>query len=380
MSIDIPVNCDIIVYMKNVTEELLKGVKPIGARLRDGLLGKIKSHEWSAGHKLPSIRELSGETGVSLCLVRKVLTELAREGYLRVHQGKGVFVAEPFNSARNVAVVLPDICQEHITYILKGIKAELGKYDIGLLLESAAKNYEQETLLVDKLDRSMVAGAIIYPPPDAAFAANLNALRKRKVPFVLVDTKLSGEYGSVTVNHRKMGETALRHILGRGHRDIGVVRLESDIAGFQEVRAGIDDALRAYGLPTSAARELLLDSRALPPQPLDSPRDFIRGLLAENPGITAVLTSNEHIGAEAFLTLKRLGRGIPKDISLMSLGDMSAFMMTEPPISVVTQPYEEIGAMAVQGLFNMLSGKTQAPMAVSLEPILRDRGSVARRG
>src|SRR5690606_39355493 len=47
------------------------------------------------GERLPSVRELSRRLVVNPNTIARAYLELERDGVLRNHQGKGVFVAEP---------------------------------------------------------------------------------------------------------------------------------------------------------------------------------------------------------------------------------------------------------------------------------------------
>lgn len=55
---------------------------------------KVRAGDWPAGHPLPSIRELSVNTQVSVITVKRAYTELEAEGVIVTQAGRGSFVAE----------------------------------------------------------------------------------------------------------------------------------------------------------------------------------------------------------------------------------------------------------------------------------------------
>jgi DNA-binding GntR family transcriptional regulator len=61
-------------------------------RVTDGILGKIRSGEWPVGEAIPSTPKLAALYGVSPQPVRKAVGQLQRDGILRGHGGKGVYV------------------------------------------------------------------------------------------------------------------------------------------------------------------------------------------------------------------------------------------------------------------------------------------------
>jgi len=55
---------------------------------------KVRAGDWPAGHALPSIRELSVSTQVSVITVKRAYTELEQEGVIVTQAGRGSFVAD----------------------------------------------------------------------------------------------------------------------------------------------------------------------------------------------------------------------------------------------------------------------------------------------
>jgi GntR family transcriptional regulator len=69
------------------------GFKPLYARVRDILRGRIASGAWSPGTMLPSENDIARELGVSQGTVRKALDDMTAERLLVRRQGRGTFVA-----------------------------------------------------------------------------------------------------------------------------------------------------------------------------------------------------------------------------------------------------------------------------------------------
>ncbi|WP_157968677.1 GntR family transcriptional regulator [Streptomyces geranii] len=63
-------------------------------RIVQDVRDKIRSGRLTAGTKLPSTRELSGEYGVAPGTVQRALAELRVAGLIYSHQGRGSFITE----------------------------------------------------------------------------------------------------------------------------------------------------------------------------------------------------------------------------------------------------------------------------------------------
>ncbi len=66
---------------------------------------KVRAGDWPAGHPLPSIRELSVATKVSVITVKRAYTELETEGVIVTQAGRGSFVADVIDVQKNLMEV-----------------------------------------------------------------------------------------------------------------------------------------------------------------------------------------------------------------------------------------------------------------------------------
>jgi DNA-binding FadR family transcriptional regulator len=69
------------------------------ARLRETILGNLRSRTWRAGHRLPTERALSEEFGLSRSTVRRVLGDFKRKRLITQTVGSGTYVAERVHEA-----------------------------------------------------------------------------------------------------------------------------------------------------------------------------------------------------------------------------------------------------------------------------------------
>lgn len=63
-------------------------------RVMDDIKTKIQSGEWPPNFKLPSTKELAAQYEIAPATVRDAVNRLIESGWLRGHQGVGVFVSE----------------------------------------------------------------------------------------------------------------------------------------------------------------------------------------------------------------------------------------------------------------------------------------------
>ncbi len=100
----------------------------------------------------------------------------------------------------------------------------------------------------------------------------------------------------------------------------------------------------------------------------------VEQLLRDHPGITGLVVQNEPIIGPLLDVLRRLGRRVPEDMSLVAICADDVAERQVPQLSSVTIPAERIGQQAVESLITKLEGG-DVPELTLLPPNLTARGS-----
>jgi len=354
--------------------------RPFVLQIQERLRAQIRSGVLKPGEQIPSMRQLAAQSGTSLGIVKQALTTLATEGFLRSHPGRGVYVAESQRTQRSVALVLPALDTEQALKIIKGVKTGLGAGSARLLVMAADFDFEQELDLFSSLNSSFVAGAIIVPPPVNRYTEPLRALRRAGVPFVLVDTvPESLDVDSVQTDRVQLGRMAFGYLLERGHRRIGVIDHTGDTLTHRELREGADEALRMFGLCFADMPRMITDVTDLQPKkPWFNGEKAAVELLKTHPELTAIIGMNDNLSLGALRGARKSGRSVPRDLSVLAVGDLNSFEVSEPPMTAINQPHEAMGLEAAKRLVELLDAPGLLPVKrMQLKPQLIERASVS---
>jgi DNA-binding LacI/PurR family transcriptional regulator len=110
----------------------------------------------------------------------------------------------------------------------------------------------------------------------------------------------------------------------------------------------------------------------------DNNRADIRRIFTQDERPTAVMFSSLYTSAMLVISeLKSLGLRLPEDVSIIGFDDPAWASCTEPPITVIKQPLEEIGCRAVKMLLSQLEGKIYTRREI-LKDELIERESIAQ--
>ena len=184
---------------------------------------------------------------------------------------------------------------------------------------------------------------------------SLDELHQLNVPVVLVDTYVKDPvFHTIGIDDRLGGQLATRYLIAQGHREIAFVSGSvSDQGVIQKRFLGYMDALGEAGLPLNEKR-LYLGTVSF-----DFAQSVAEEMQARGNAETAVFTTADILGMGLVKGLRRLGRRVPEDISIVGFDDLDLSRMSDPSLTTVHQDIAEKGRCAVQMILDALDGNTE---------------------
>ncbi|MEV6929983.1 substrate-binding domain-containing protein [Dactylosporangium sp. NPDC051485] len=328
-----------------------------------------------------TIRDLADETGVSVATVSRVLnghtnvSAQTRDLVLRAAHKLGAHGPRarsgPAAGGDTVFVRCPYVLSDYFGLIVSSIVETVELHGMGVVL-NAGKNAAGRSPLPMLPQRAGVRGAILILPPEPA--EDLAVLRDRQFPFVVVDPRTAPPRDVVAVSsaHFAGARSVMTHLVGLGHRRIGI------IGGPREWSVS-DGRQAGYIAP-------LVDVGALPPpellrnvsEPNEEQGHAAAGELLDLPSPpTALACFNDKIALGALRAAAERGLRVPAELSVVGFDDIEVSRATSPMLTTVRQPLAELGRMAVTMLLRMMGGHELDALHVELATELVVRGSTA---
>jgi LacI family xylobiose transport system transcriptional regulator len=176
---------------------------------------------------------------------------------------------------------------------------------------------------------------------------------------------------SVGSNNWSGALAATRHLLGLGHRRIGVItgpvkdlaaraRLDGFRAGLDAADVPFDEQLRRSGVLT-----------------FEDGRDLGLELLRRADPPTAVVCGNDLQALGVYEAARISGLRIPGDLSVVGFDDIEHCNWAGPPLTTVRQPFAEMGAAAARLVLDLAAGERPGQSRMELSTALVVRGSTA---
>lgn len=132
------------------------------------------------------------------------------------------------------------------------------------------------------------------------------------------------------------------YFLERGHRTIGLITGEQGVMTSQHHRRGFLDAMSAKSVPVYPA---LIKLEAFSEE---NGYHSCLQMLAHSPHPTAICCGCDPIAVGVLHALKDAGLEVPKDVSLISIGDTPIAAHLSPAITSIRTPRYAMGARAVE--------------------------------
>jgi LacI family transcriptional regulator len=197
----------------------------------------------------------------------------------------------------------------------------------------------------------------------------LPLLIKDRAPLVLIGSHpYFQNVVSVDVENRAGAREGVAHLIGLGHRRIGMICGQLEMDSAQARRDGYKQALLEAGIPVDPV--LMVEGHYTQ----EGAYAAMRQLLALPDPPTAVFTSSDLMAISAQHAIQEAGLAVPGDIALVGFDDLPIALIGNPPLTTVHQPHVEMGAIAVKLLIDQI--RDQKPAAsVRLPTRLIVRGS-----
>ncbi|MBO4238874.1 substrate-binding domain-containing protein [Pseudonocardia alni] len=283
---------------------------------------------------------LNGTRPVRETTREQVLAAMAQVHYTPNAAARSLATAR----TRTVGLALSAISNPYLGELLHAIEDESAAAGHTLLLADPHDDPGYEATAVAQL-RSRVDGVLFAPSGDST--ATLEALAAQGVPTVLVDRMLDGELDEVGSENVEPVAGLVTHLAEAGHGSIGFVAGLAGLATTVERLAGYRLGMRRAGLPPGPVVEGRSDS--------EPARAVVRELLASPERPAALVTGNNAMTIGAVQAAHDLGLRIPGDLALAAFDDFPWADAFSPRLTVVAQPFADIGREAVRLLLRRMA-------------------------
>lgn len=328
-----------------------------------------------------TMAQIADRAGVSTATVSKVLNgrdDVASEtraavqalldeaGYAR----RGARAAR--SAPRLMDLVVTDLGSLWANEVLKGAEEEAQARGVGLVVTAThTKEIPSSTWLEALVARNSAGVVLVASRLAADAAAELAALG---IPLVLVDPVGGFDPAIPRVGAANWagGLAATEHLIGLGHRRIGVITGPMELVCSQQRLDGYHTAMARAGLPVSP--ELVRHGNFYP----GDGRTAAASLLSLDDPPTAIFAGSDQQATGVYTEARQRGVRLPDDLSIVGFDDVQLCQWLDPQLTTVRQPMADMARVATRTVLDHRGPWRQADIpGVELSTELVVRASTA---
>lgn len=335
----------------------------LAQQVAEELLKAIDRQRWSAGGRLPAVRDLARQFNVSPNTAHTAVRLLARRGIVDMRPRGSVLRPKPGINAQTrnqIGFIWPHQPDPHFNFgqdgwlsrILRSAEIVLQE---GGFFTTVIGNFKdpkfQERI---KLMRPHLAGVLTLA--EGAMAPLLELLDQWDIPWVTINQiSRNSVHNSVTADNR--GDCAR---LGRAVADSGIRRVwiltsnRTPASGTMDRIVGFHEGFIEAGAPLSQV-EILDCENYFEPAGYEA---MLRRLEQGAPP-QLVFTTGDLMALGAIRACRKMGVRVPEEVGVVSTTGLKMAELSHPSLSVVTQPMEEMGQQAGHMLMEMVREGTR---------------------
>lgn len=273
--------------------------------------------------------------------------------------------------SNTLGLAMTAISNTYFGDVVHSLEREATARGYSLILTDTHDTPERELRAVSVLLSHRVEGLVLAPSasPAAAYAQ----LAKRRIPLVLIDRVPAEEMPRIdavgVLNVEPVADLVDHLVVEHGHRRIGMLAPKAGIYTTQERIAGFRLGIERNGLdpdecPVEQAGETPEQTASAVGHLLDAPTPP-----------TALVLGNNLITVATIAALGARGITPPHGIATVSFDDFPWADSFQPRLTTMSQPVDELGAVAVRLLLERIANPGLPSRHVRLAPTFKLRES-----
>ncbi|MFQ6059312.1 MAG: LacI family DNA-binding transcriptional regulator [Anaerolineae bacterium] len=251
--------------------------------------------------------------------------------------------------------------------LISGIADEAANHGFYLLLSSCPQGAQEGEVYRELIKTGRVDGLIVADT--RINDERLSYLIRERAPFVAfgrADRDLDFPY--VDVDGFAGVYEGVQHLIARGHRRIGLIKIPEELVCAGHRFAGYRAALQDNGLAFD---------RALVRQGDLSQDSGYRAMadLLDSTSPSAVMVCSDVMAFGAMTAVREQGLKVGQDVAVVGFDDIQMAAHSHPPLTTIRQPIYDIGTRLVRMLIQLLTEGEVEERHVILKPTLVVRRS-----
>ncbi len=331
----------------------------------------------TSGAPRTTLARIASEASVSMATVSKVLNGrpgVAPDTRARVEellQGSGYSRRGVAQSSSLIELVVSDLVSVWAIELIRGVERIARENRLSLVLTESGDRHAPDRDWIDGVIARRPAGVILVFSD--LLPEHKVQLRSRNIPFVIIDPSgdPAPDVPSVGSANWAGGVLATRHLIGLGHRRIGMITGPDDMMCSRARVSGFRSAMEQAGLEVD--EDLIMAGEFRRADGVTQGHRMLT--LPDRP--TAIFAGSDLQAFGVYEAARALHLRVPDDVSVVGYDDVQVSQWVGPPLTTVRQPLTEMAEQATRLVLQLRNSDRQDTVRIDLATSLVVRDSTA---
>jgi LacI family transcriptional regulator len=315
---------------------------------------------------------LNGRPGVSEATRARVRQAIDDLGY----RPSTPRADEPGRAVTRVTAIFRDLdATMYCPHILEAMLLEAREQDVQVIVRLLGPLSQSDGRRMNRWARSLLGGGC----QGAVFITSnltreqLDACERVGLPLLAVDcdSLLDAGIVSISSNNFRGGYLAAQHLLGLGHRHVGLLIGQQSSTFARERHHGMVAAFRDAGV--DVPKDLVVQAGFTPQAGFEA----TRLLLAMDPRPTGIIANCDGSALGVLAAAREAALDVPGDLSVVGFDGTAQSLWSTPRLTTVAQPLADIGRLTITTIRQLIKGQMPYSQHVELAARLERRESTA---
>jgi DNA-binding LacI/PurR family transcriptional regulator len=329
-----------------------------------------------------TIYDIAKEAGVSIATVSKVING---KGRISSETRSTIFaIMERFDFQPSViasaltgkktftlGLLVPDVSNPFFAEIARAIEDQGHQLGYSVVMCNTDNKDEKIERYISLLLQKSVDGIIIATGIDKKEI--LEQLLEKGLPIVLIAREMPlVAVETVVVDDYAGGCLAANHLIQLGHKEIAILAESQKVSSSRERMRGFRQTMAEAGLTFNEKWLKICDYKVE-----DGKKNALELLQKEDSRPSAIFSCNDLLAVGALQAAKELQINVPSELSIISFDNTILASVTNPTLTTIAQPMEQMGKLAVDLIVDHIKGDKKAKQRTVFRPELLIRESTA---
>ena len=246
-------------------------------------------------------------------------------------------------------ILVADIANPFFGSMARFIEDEAILFGYTVIIGSSDEDCEKSSKLIDTMLNRQVDGFIIAPTDGCH--SQIENLVQNEVPFVLIDRYLPGINSNyVILDNFNASNDAVRCLIEKGFKKIGMVAYKSDLVHMNERVRGYKEAMEANGLKNNILVKEVRHTH------IEKDMDkVLKEILHTEKKADALLFATNTLSLSGLYYIMNNQIKVPDDLAVVGFDGNEAFDFFYSPLTYIQQPLSEMARESVRILVEQIN-------------------------